>query len=146
MQRATFWASTLVLSLASIVNAQVAISARSGLVHYAEGDVLLEGNPVDPQPGHFPEIGVGQTLTAEQGRAEVLLTPGVFLRLAENSSRNSLCACKLANPSSKFARPACTASRPKPGLCVSIKAKPMCWCLAASWSSKVAVKPISERP
>ncbi len=65
---------------------QSAISAHSGMVHYVEGMVLLDGQQVDPKFGEFPEVKNDQVLKAEEGRAEVLLTPGVFLRLAENSS------------------------------------------------------------
>ena len=32
------------------------------------------------------ELGTGQSLTTNTGKAEVLLTPGVFLRVGENSS------------------------------------------------------------
>jgi hypothetical protein len=65
---------------------QSAISAHSGMIHYVEGKVLLEGQPVDPKFGEFPEVKNDQVLQTEAGRAEVLLTPGVFLRISENSS------------------------------------------------------------
>ncbi len=78
----------LVLVLAGSVSAwgQSAISAHSGMIHYVEGKVLLEGQPVDPKFGEFPEMKNDQVLQTEAGRAEVLLTPGVFLRVSENSS------------------------------------------------------------
>jgi hypothetical protein len=63
---------------------QYVISAKSGLVHYTEGEVFL-GEAINPKPGEYPEIKEGQHLTTSAGRAEVLLTPGVFLRLSENS-------------------------------------------------------------
>jgi hypothetical protein len=66
--------------------AQSVISAHSGLVHYVEGRVLLGDKEIDPKVGEFPEIKNNQVLKAEEGRAEVLLSPGVFLRVAENSS------------------------------------------------------------
>jgi hypothetical protein len=65
---------------------QNAISAHSGLIHYVEGKVLLEGQPVEPKFGEFPDVRNDQVLETQEGRAEVLLTPGVFLRLSENSS------------------------------------------------------------
>jgi hypothetical protein len=79
---------SLVLVLAGSVSAwgQSAISAHSGMIHYVEGKVLLEGQPVDPKFGEFPEMKNDQVLQTEEGRAEVLLTPGVFLRVSENSS------------------------------------------------------------
>jgi hypothetical protein len=78
----------LLLALAGplCVWGQSAISAHSGMIHYVEGKVLLEGQPVDPKFGEFPEVKNNQVLQSEEGRAEVLLTPGVFLRISENSS------------------------------------------------------------
>ena len=66
--------------------AQSVISARSGLIHYVEGQVYLGDQPVETKFGSFPEVKENQQLRTEDGRAEVLLTPGVFLRLGENSS------------------------------------------------------------
>jgi hypothetical protein len=66
--------------------AQNVISARSGLIHYVEGNVTLEGQKVKPKNGEFPIVEKGQTLATEDARAEVLLTPGVFLRLGSQSS------------------------------------------------------------
>jgi hypothetical protein len=62
------------------------ISAHSGVIQYVEGDVSLDGAQVVMKASEFPDVKNGQTLATESGRAEVLLTPGVFLRLAENSS------------------------------------------------------------
>jgi hypothetical protein len=66
--------------------AQQVISAHSGVIHFVEGTVTLDGQPVQPKFAEFPDVKNGQTLAAEDGRAEVLLTPGVILRIAENSS------------------------------------------------------------
>src|SRR5690242_11182530 len=66
--------------------AQSVISARSGLIHYVEGRVLLDGKPVEVKITNFPEVKESMELRSEDGRAEVLLNPGVFLRLAENSA------------------------------------------------------------
>src|SRR5580700_2900368 len=78
----------LAIALAAVPGlwAQNVISARSGLIHYAEGNVTLEGQKVKPKNGEFPVVGAGQTLATGDARAEVLLTPGVFLRLGEQAS------------------------------------------------------------
>jgi hypothetical protein len=65
---------------------QQVISAHSGVIHFVEGTVTLDGQPVHPKFAEFPDVKNGQTLAAEDGRAEVLLTPGVILRIAEDSS------------------------------------------------------------
>jgi hypothetical protein len=62
------------------------ISAHSGVVQHVEGAAYLNGQPVDPKFGHFPDIKDNQEFQTKEGRAEVLLTPGVFLRMGENSS------------------------------------------------------------
>jgi hypothetical protein len=71
---------------AGVMLAQSVISAQSGMIHYLEGRVLLEERAVEHQFGEFLQVKKNQELRTEQGRAEVLLTPGVFLRLAENSA------------------------------------------------------------
>ena len=46
----------------------------------------IQDKAVEMKFGHFPDIKPNETLRTEEGRAEVLLTPGSFLRLAENSA------------------------------------------------------------
>jgi FecR protein len=65
--------------------AQSMISARSGALHYTEGEVRLGEIEVETKPGVLQELKEGQTLTTGEGRAELLLTPGAFLRVAEAS-------------------------------------------------------------
>jgi hypothetical protein len=65
---------------------QSVLSVNSGLVHYSEGKVYVAEKLVEPKFGQFPELKNNQELRTEEGRAEVLLSPGSFLRVAENSS------------------------------------------------------------
>src|ERR1700689_1753967 len=67
-------------------SAQAVISAKSGLIHYMEGHVYLNDQLIESKFGEFPDVKENQQLRTEDGRAEVLLTPGVFLRLGENSA------------------------------------------------------------
>jgi hypothetical protein len=71
--------------LGSVALAQSVISAKSGLIHYVEGRVLLDGLQVEPKFGEFPHVPPQGVLRTQAGRAEVLLAPGVFLRVAENT-------------------------------------------------------------
>src|SRR5579862_6194773 len=66
--------------------AQYVISAHSGVVQYVEGKAYLNDKTVEPKFGQFPDIKENQEFRTEEGRAEILLTPGVFLRIGENSS------------------------------------------------------------
>jgi hypothetical protein len=70
--------------------AQYVISAHSGVVQYVEGKAYLDNHAVEPKFGQFPDIKDSQGFRTEEGRAEILLTPGVFLRLGENSSMRML--------------------------------------------------------
>ena len=65
---------------------QQAISAQSGMLHFVEGTVYANGQQVEAKFGQFPALKEGQELRTEDGRAEVLLTPGAFLRVSERSS------------------------------------------------------------
>ena len=72
--------------IAGSAPAQQVISAHSGVIQMVEGTAFLNDSKVEPKFGQFPEIKQDQTFRTEEGRAEVLLTPGVFMRLGENSS------------------------------------------------------------
>ena len=61
-------------------------SARPGTVNYVEGQVSLGNQTLDEKSVGSTEVDAGQSLTTENGKAEVLLTPGVFLRLGNESS------------------------------------------------------------
>lgn len=78
--------AALVLSCSSVASAQQVISAQAGVVHYLEGQVLVDGKVVDQKLGTFNNLKEKSELQTQMGRAEILLTPGVFLRVGENSS------------------------------------------------------------
>ena len=80
------YTAILAISFAPHAWAQSVISAHSGVIHYAEGDVSIEGTPVHPKFAEFPDVKAGQLVATQEGRAEILLTPGVFLRMAEHTS------------------------------------------------------------
>jgi uncharacterized membrane protein YgcG len=78
---------TVVLAWCAIpALAQPVISAKSGLISYVEGKVFLSDQIVEQSPTHFPDVKENAVVRTADGRAEVLLTPGVVLRLGENSS------------------------------------------------------------
>src|SRR5262245_47884082 len=72
--------------LTSSAWAQQVVSARAGTVHHVEGEAVVAGTQLQPKEGLFYEVKEGQRLETRAGRAEVLLNPGIFLRLAPNSS------------------------------------------------------------
>src|SRR6202041_142865 len=60
--------------------------ARPGTVNYIEGTAYLDGRQLNNQNVGNAELDPGQVLSTAQGKAEVLLTPGIFLRLDDNSA------------------------------------------------------------
>lgn len=89
MSRAPVCALSIVAAIAVSavpVHGQAVISTQSGLVHFFEGAVYVAGQRLEPRLGKFASIPEGAELRTEQGRAEVLLTPGVFLRVGENTA------------------------------------------------------------
>src|SRR3954447_16558255 len=79
--------SVAVLALGSIpAIAQPIISAKSGVVAYVMGKVLVGDQAVEPSETKLTEIKENAVLRTEEGRAEVLLTLGTILRTGENSS------------------------------------------------------------
>jgi hypothetical protein len=77
---------TVITVLALPADGQSVISTRSGVVHFFEGAVYLGDAPLEPHLGKFPSMAQGAELRTAQGRAEILLTPGVFLRMGESSA------------------------------------------------------------
>jgi len=75
-----FWLLTLP------VQAQSVISTHSGIVYFFEGSVYLGDQVLQPHPGKFSRVPPGAELRTADGRAEVLLTPGVFVRIGARSA------------------------------------------------------------
>jgi FecR protein len=61
------------------------VSARPGAVNYIEGHASLNGNEISQKTLGKTFLNANDTLSTDLGKAEVLLTPGVFLRIGENS-------------------------------------------------------------
>ena len=60
--------------------------ARPGTVNYVEGAAYVDGTQVNAKDVGSVNLEAGQELTTGKGKAEILLTPGVFLRLDDNSA------------------------------------------------------------
>ena len=78
------------LSLPAWASIPSADQAVPGSLNYVEGQVSLSTTmgtmTLDSKSIGSAELQAGQTLTTEKGKAEVLLTPGVFLRVGNDSS------------------------------------------------------------
>jgi len=81
------------LGLAFLANpASAAIQPAPGAVNYIEGDVRLDGQRLTSKAVGSQELGPGQVLETGSGKAEILLTPGVFMRLGDAT------AVRMVNP------------------------------------------------
>jgi hypothetical protein len=81
-----FAALALALAMSHSAQSQSVISTHSGIIHFVEGAVFLDGQAVQSRLGKYQSVPQGSELRTEAGHAEVLLTPGVFLRLSDHSA------------------------------------------------------------
>jgi hypothetical protein len=68
------------------VPARASVPARPGSVNYVEGQVSIGNQNLDAKSIGSTELEPGQSLATGAGKAEILLTPGVFFRVGDNSS------------------------------------------------------------
>lgn len=71
-------------------------AARPGSINYVEGQAAIGSDTLSAGSIGSVELQKDQMLTTEAGKVEVLLTPGVFLRVADNSTVKMI-APELAN-------------------------------------------------
>jgi len=69
------------------------ISARPGAVNYIEGNAFIDGRPISQKTLGQTFLNANDTLSTDIGKAEIALTPGVWLRIGNNS------AVRLVSPS-----------------------------------------------
>src|SRR5215467_9467895 len=78
--------ASVFLTGALCVPAWAARTALPGTVNYFEGHAAIGRQSLAPQSIGSTMWQPGETLTTSKGKVEVLLTPGVFLRLGDESS------------------------------------------------------------
>jgi hypothetical protein len=61
------------------------VSARPGAVNYIEGNAFIDGRPVSEKTLGQTFLNANDTLSTDIGKAEIALTPGVWLRIGNNS-------------------------------------------------------------
>jgi FecR protein len=87
MRKSVF--ASVVLTAALIVPAWGDSNTRTampGTLNYVEGQASIQNHELNAQSVGSVSLQPGQTLTTENGKAEILLTPGVFLRVGNDSS------------------------------------------------------------
>src|SRR6266567_3664989 len=89
MKTQWFIRSVALLGLAGasflVPEAQAARTPTPGTVNYLEGQVSIDGNALDTNQIGEAGLHANQILTTGNGKAELLLSPGVFVRVGGNS-------------------------------------------------------------
>ncbi len=67
------------------LSAQTYRTALPGTVNYVEGQVSVNGQPLNSGQDGNVQLRPNESLTTGNGKAEILLSPGVFLRAGDNS-------------------------------------------------------------
>src|SRR3981189_1108908 len=76
-----------VLSLAALtIPAKAAIPPQPGGINYVEGKASVDGRPIATKDAGAVQLNPNQVLATGPGKVEVLLTPGVILRVGDNSA------------------------------------------------------------
>ena len=83
---ATFLLAALLSVPAWANNNASSNTAVPGTVNYFEGQASIADQPLANDAMGKTALAPGQTLNTETGKVEILLTPGVFLRVGDNSS------------------------------------------------------------
>ncbi len=73
------------LGMSLVPQAQAARTAIPGTVNYIEGKVSIDGGQLNTQQAGDALLHTDQILSVDAGKAEVLLSPGVFMRVGSNS-------------------------------------------------------------
>src|SRR5438270_1498259 len=80
----------LLLALAAAAGfgstARAASTGYPGVVNYVEGQVSVQGSRLAASSAGKADVGQNQVLETQNGKAEMLLTPGVFLRVGDHSA------------------------------------------------------------
>jgi hypothetical protein len=84
--RTAFLPALLWASIGIGASAQPVISPRQATITHLEGKVYLDGHAVQPSNTEHLNITESFIMRSEDGRAEVLLSPSVTVRLGENGS------------------------------------------------------------
>jgi hypothetical protein len=90
-------AAIVLASFAPAARAQQARSAMPGTVNYIEGRVAIDGVPLTAQQNGQTTLRPNQVLSTTTGKAEVLLSPGVLVRVG-NQSQLRMVSAELVDP------------------------------------------------
>jgi len=79
------WLGGIALAALLCAPAWASIPPQPGVLNYVEGQANIGGMVLNSNSVGSVKLLAGQALNTENGKAEILLTPGVFLRISDNS-------------------------------------------------------------
>jgi hypothetical protein len=62
------------------------VATQPGTVNYIEGEASIASQSLSQNSVGSAKLGMGQSVTTQNGKVEILLTPGIFFRLGDDSS------------------------------------------------------------
>lgn len=68
------------------LSAQGSLPPQPGTINYVEGQASIDGQTLGEHSAGAVSVMAGQSLSTEAGRVEMLLTPGIFVRLDAHSA------------------------------------------------------------
>lgn len=80
------WIGSFFLAAILSAPAWAATPALPGTLNYVEGQAAIGNQALSATSVGSANLQAGQTLTTQAGKAEILLTPGVFFRIGDNSA------------------------------------------------------------
>jgi hypothetical protein len=79
----------MLFSLTPLLYAQAPVEnanpGQPGTLNYVEGQVSIDGEALTPHSVGNTTLQAGQSIVTKVGRAELLLTPGIYVRVGSNS-------------------------------------------------------------
>jgi hypothetical protein len=95
--KAHLWLAAALVLAPLVPHALAARTALPGTINYIEGQVTVDGKPMAASQDGSMALGPNDILSVGTGKAEILLSPGTFLRVG-NGGQVRMVAPELANP------------------------------------------------
>lgn len=86
LNQITSGAAIVTLMVSTVLPMAAAVTASPGTINYVEGQVTVHGTAIPVGGSEVARVNLRDVLETAQGKAEILLTPGVFLRVDEGSA------------------------------------------------------------
>lgn len=84
-KRTAYLLAGLIFAAGCATPQEYTLSAKPGAVNYVEGTAYINATPVNEKYLKTTFLSANDILSTDVGKAEVLLAPGVFLRLGDNT-------------------------------------------------------------